>query len=174
MPLVDGPTTKFEHTILPSLPVISGPASHKPKLAATGKTVLNLASPNWVGLLEDERIKEVAIGTLRGYGLSPCGPPGFYGTLGKSINMGKPSFEVLILARICRRSHSARKRHCSLPRDRLGHRLLAIVLHHHFSHSCIRQTRRCRRGRQIGQLCHPEGSSDLSMHGQVVRAQRYG
>ena len=83
MPLVDAPTTKFEHTILPSLPVISGPASHKPKLAATGKTVLNIASPNWVGLLEDERIKEVAVATLRGYGLSPCGPPGFYGTLGE-------------------------------------------------------------------------------------------
>lgn len=82
-PLVDHPVTRFENAILPSLPVILGPASHKPKLAATGKTVLNIASPNWVGLLDDDKIREVAIGTLRGYGLSPCGPPGFYGTLGK-------------------------------------------------------------------------------------------
>lgn len=80
-PLIDAPANKFDHTILPSLPVVLGPASHKPKLAATGKQVLNVASPNWIGLLDDERIKKVAIDTLRGYGLSPCGPPGFYGTL---------------------------------------------------------------------------------------------
>ncbi|KAJ9118071.1 hypothetical protein QFC24_006343 [Naganishia onofrii] len=80
-PLVDAPGSKTEMAILPALPTIVGPASHKPKIAATGKIALNLASPNWSGFLDNERLKEVAIKTLREYGTSPCGPPGFYGTL---------------------------------------------------------------------------------------------
>lgn len=81
-PLVDAPATATEAAILPAVPTIIGPASHKPKIAATGKIALNLASPNWSGFLDNERLKEVAIKTLREYGTSPCGPPGFYGTLG--------------------------------------------------------------------------------------------
>lgn len=81
-PLVDAPASKTEAAILPSVPTIVGPASHKPKIAATGKVALNLASPNWSGFLDNEKLKEVAIRTLREYGTSPCGPPGFYGTLG--------------------------------------------------------------------------------------------
>ncbi|GHJ88812.1 hypothetical protein NliqN6_5214 [Naganishia liquefaciens] len=80
-PLVDAPATATEAAILPAVPTIIGPASHKPKIAATGKIALNLASPNWSGFLDNERLKEVAIKTLREYGTSPCGPPGFYGTL---------------------------------------------------------------------------------------------
>ena len=113
MPLVDPPANKFEHTILPSLPVISGPASHKPKIAATGKTVNNIASPNWIGLLEDERIKDVAIATLRGYGLSPCGPPGFYGTLGQfssPVITPFPRLTVLLFF-ASRRPYSIGERH---------------------------------------------------------------
>ena len=81
-PLVDAPATATEAALLPAVPTIIGPASHKPKVAATGKIALNLASPNWSGFLDNERLKEVAIKTLREYGTSPCGPPGFYGTLG--------------------------------------------------------------------------------------------
>lgn len=81
VPLIDAPSTAIEDSILPSLPIISGPASHKPRLQATGKQVLNLASPNWAGLLDNERIKNVAVDTLRDYGVGTCGPPGFYGTM---------------------------------------------------------------------------------------------
>jgi 7-keto-8-aminopelargonate synthetase-like enzyme len=82
-PLVDAPASKTEAAILPAVPTILGPASHKPKIAATGKVALNLASPNWSGFLDNDKLKEVAIRTLREYGTSPCGPPGFYGTLGE-------------------------------------------------------------------------------------------
>jgi 7-keto-8-aminopelargonate synthetase-like enzyme len=86
-PLVDAPGSKTEMAILPALPTIVGPASHKPKIAASGKIALNLASPNWSGFLDNERLKEVAIQTLREYGTSPCGPPGFYGTLGETTHV---------------------------------------------------------------------------------------
>jgi serine palmitoyltransferase len=44
---------------------------------------MNFASPNWAGFLADERIKEVAVNTLKEYGVGTCGPPGFYGTMGE-------------------------------------------------------------------------------------------
>lgn len=46
-----------------------------------GKRCLNLASHNYLGLLEDEKIQEAAIKSLRKYGVGSCGPRGFYGTL---------------------------------------------------------------------------------------------
>lgn len=64
------------------MPVISGPVGPKPKLA-NGKTVMNLASYNFTGLQGNEYIKERAVEILRKYGLGSCGPPGFYGTIGK-------------------------------------------------------------------------------------------
>ncbi len=82
MPLIAPALTNFDATIIPSLPIVAGPASHKPKLASTGKTVLNFASPNWAGLLGDEGMKDIAIETLKKYGVGTCGPPGFYGTMG--------------------------------------------------------------------------------------------
>ncbi len=35
-----------------------------------------------MGLLEDVRLKDQAVKTLREYGVGCCGPPGFYGTMG--------------------------------------------------------------------------------------------
>ncbi|CAG8699419.1 13044_t:CDS:2, partial [Ambispora leptoticha] len=65
---------------LEKTPVIIGPPGLKPKLA-NGSTVINLASFDFLGLSNNEKIKEKAIETLRGYGVGACGPPGFYGTL---------------------------------------------------------------------------------------------
>ncbi|KAH9474532.1 Serine palmitoyltransferase 1 [Psilocybe cubensis] len=73
--------TANEQSDLASAPIISGPNGPKPKLAATGKNALNLASYNFTGLAGNEHIKQRAIDTLRKYGLGSCGPPGFYGTL---------------------------------------------------------------------------------------------
>lgn len=67
-----------------AMPVISGAAGPKPRLASSGKTVLNLASYNFTGLQGNEHIKDRAVETLRKYGLGSCGPPGFYGTIGAS------------------------------------------------------------------------------------------
>jgi serine palmitoyltransferase len=71
-----------EQSDLDAVPVIVGPNGPKPKLASTGKTVINLASLNFTGLAGNEHIKQRAVETLRKYGLGSCGPPGFYGTLG--------------------------------------------------------------------------------------------
>ncbi|KZO99097.1 serine palmitoyltransferase [Calocera viscosa TUFC12733] len=79
-PLVT-PLTPAEQAQLNALPIISGAAGPKPKLASTGKTVLNLASYNFAGLANNEHIKEQAVGALRKYGVGSCGPPGFYGTI---------------------------------------------------------------------------------------------
>ncbi|KAF8909746.1 serine palmitoyltransferase [Gymnopilus junonius] len=75
------PLTQSEVSDLAAVPVITGPNGPKPKLAATGKTVTNLASLNFAGLAGNEHIKQRAVETLRKYGLGSCGPPGFYGTL---------------------------------------------------------------------------------------------
>ncbi|CAH7665982.1 pyridoxal phosphate-dependent transferase [Phakopsora pachyrhizi] len=44
------------------------------------RTVTNLASINFAGLIGDERVKLRAIEQLRRSGVGSCGPPGFYGT----------------------------------------------------------------------------------------------
>ncbi len=81
-PLTD-PLSEKDKAELASIPVVQGAAGPRPKLLNNGKTVVNLASYNFVGLQGNERAKERAIQTLRKYGLGSCGPPGFYGTIGK-------------------------------------------------------------------------------------------
>lgn len=46
-----------------------------------------MAIPDWVGFVEDDKMKEIAIDTLKEYGVGTCGPSGFYGTIGKSPSM---------------------------------------------------------------------------------------
>jgi serine palmitoyltransferase len=79
------PLTPEEQSDLASVPVVSGPNGPRPKLLNTGKQVLNLASYNFTGLAGNETIKELAIETLRKYGVGSCGPPSFYGTIGMSV-----------------------------------------------------------------------------------------
>lgn len=52
-----------------------------------GQKCLNLATHNYLGLLEDETIREKAIESLKKYGVGSCGPRGFYGTVGKTTRM---------------------------------------------------------------------------------------
>ncbi len=79
------PLTPKEQIYLASVPVVSGANGLWPKLANTGKQVLNLASYNSTGLAGNENIKVRSIETLRKYGVGSCGPPGFYGTIGASV-----------------------------------------------------------------------------------------
>jgi len=84
-PLVT-PITAEQIADLAKVPVIQGPNGPRPKLMNNnGETVLNLASLNFTGLAGNELIKQRAIKTLRKYGLGSCGPPGFYGTIGRCI-----------------------------------------------------------------------------------------
>ncbi|KAJ3055056.1 serine palmitoyltransferase component [Rhizophlyctis rosea] len=78
-PLVP-PLTDFQKTELEKLPIIAGPAGPKPKLA-DGKERINLSSYNFLGIMNQESIKEKAVEALRKYGVGSCGPPGFYGTI---------------------------------------------------------------------------------------------
>ena len=72
--LLGVPLTPEEQIDLASIPVVSSANVPRPKLANTGRQVLNLASYNFTGL---EIVKERAIETLRKYGVGSCGPPGF-------------------------------------------------------------------------------------------------
>ncbi|KAJ3041937.1 serine palmitoyltransferase component [Rhizophlyctis rosea] len=78
-PLVP-PLSDFQRAELEKLPVITGPAGPKPKLA-DGKERINLSSYNFLGIMNQESIKEKAVEALRKYGVGSCGPPGFYGTI---------------------------------------------------------------------------------------------
>lgn len=56
-------------------------------MTVDGKECLNLASHNYLGLLEHELLEERAIQSLHKYGVGSCGPRGFYGTVGKEVSM---------------------------------------------------------------------------------------
>lgn len=50
-------------------------------VSINGKKCLNVASMNFLGMSGREDIEEVAVETLRKYGVGSCGPRGFYGTV---------------------------------------------------------------------------------------------
>ncbi|KAJ6669681.1 hypothetical protein lerEdw1_000230 [Lerista edwardsae] len=58
--------------------VVSGPPTHK--IIVNGKECVNFASFNFLGLLDNERVKNAAQASLEKYGVGTCGPRGFYGT----------------------------------------------------------------------------------------------
>ncbi|KAI4502713.1 hypothetical protein M0802_001757 [Mischocyttarus mexicanus] len=51
------------------------------KILINGQECLNLGSHNYLGLTENKKIEEVAVATVRKYGIGSCGPRGFYGTI---------------------------------------------------------------------------------------------
>ena len=79
------PLSAAEEAELASVPVVVGATGTKVKLLNYSKPVLNFASYNFTGLAGNEVIKERSIDILRRYGLGSCGPPGFYGTIGKTL-----------------------------------------------------------------------------------------
>ena len=89
IPLVDHGTTQMDDLILPTIPMIYGPNGVRVKVSSqpNAKSVLNMAYPDWVGFAEMEKMKTVAIETLREYGVGSCGPSGFYGTIGQFIKI---------------------------------------------------------------------------------------
>ncbi|XP_078424958.1 serine palmitoyltransferase 1 isoform X2 [Cetorhinus maximus] len=74
-PLV--PPISKDHPALNSN-VVSGPPTHN--IVVNGKECINFASFNFLGLLDNEKVKNVALASLKKYGVGTCGPRGFYGT----------------------------------------------------------------------------------------------
>ncbi|XP_043916254.1 serine palmitoyltransferase 1, partial [Protopterus annectens] len=74
-PLV--PPVRKDHPAL-NYNVVTGPASHI--IVVNGKTCINFASFNFLGLLDNKRVKTAALESIKKYGVGTCGPRGFYGT----------------------------------------------------------------------------------------------
>ncbi|XP_044301984.1 serine palmitoyltransferase 1 isoform X1 [Varanus komodoensis] len=74
-PLV--PPVSKDHPAL-NYNVVSGPPTHK--ITVNGKECINFASFNFLGLLDNDRLKNAAKVSLAKYGVGSCGPRGFYGT----------------------------------------------------------------------------------------------
>ncbi|KAJ2669126.1 serine palmitoyltransferase component [Coemansia spiralis] len=83
--------TEFEREALDKAIMIDGPNGTKVRLASgsTSKPVLNFASYNFLGFIDNPDIEKRAIETLRKYGVGSCGPPGFYGTLDVHMELEK-------------------------------------------------------------------------------------
>lgn len=50
-----------------------------------------------MGFVEHDKLKQVAIDTLRNYGVGSCGPSGFYGTIGASCSSLTPAIGARLL-----------------------------------------------------------------------------
>ncbi|XP_030323578.1 serine palmitoyltransferase 1 isoform X1 [Calypte anna] len=74
-PLV--PSVPKEHPAL-NYNIVSGPPTHI--ITVNGKKCVNFASFNFLGLLDNEKVKNAAQASLKKYGVGTCGPRGFYGT----------------------------------------------------------------------------------------------
>ncbi|KAJ2448571.1 serine palmitoyltransferase component [Coemansia sp. RSA 2336] len=83
--------TEFERETLDKAVMIDGPNGTKVRLASgtNGKPVLNFASYNFLGFLDDPELSKHAVESLRKYGVGSCGPPGFYGTLDVHMELEK-------------------------------------------------------------------------------------
>lgn len=73
--------TDLERRTLDSVPTVYGQNGTHARLSPGGKPVINLSVYDWLGFVENDRLKETAIKTLREYGVGSCGPMGFYGTI---------------------------------------------------------------------------------------------
>uniref|UniRef100_A0A8C9RFB1 Serine palmitoyltransferase 1 n=1 Tax=Scleropages formosus TaxID=113540 RepID=A0A8C9RFB1_SCLFO len=75
----DHPSLNYDPNTKLNLSIVCGlPTSHK--IVVNGKECINFASFNFLGLLDNERVKKRALSSLKKYGVGTCGPRGFYGT----------------------------------------------------------------------------------------------
>lgn len=73
--------TDLERKTLDSVPVVYGQNSSHARIAPGGKPLINMGVYDWLGFMDHAELKDVAIDTLREYGVGSCGPMGFYGTI---------------------------------------------------------------------------------------------
>ncbi|KAM5228199.1 serine palmitoyltransferase 1 isoform 4-T4 [Ctenodactylus gundi] len=81
-PLV--PPVSKDHPAL-NYNIISGPPNHN--IVVNGKECINFASFNFLGLLDNPRVKAAALASLKKYGVGTCGPRGFYGTFDVHLDL---------------------------------------------------------------------------------------
>lgn len=81
-PLV--PETPADHPALNPL-YVEGKLTKYVKIE--GKTYLNAATLNFLGLVGDDRIEEAASKAIFKYGVGSCGPRGFYGTIDVHLDL---------------------------------------------------------------------------------------
>ncbi|KAJ1059328.1 hypothetical protein K5549_008129 [Capra hircus] len=81
-PLV--PPVSKDHPAL-NYNIVSGPPSHN--IVVNGKECINFASFNFLGLLDNPRLKAAALASLKKYGVGTCGPRGFYGTFELDVHL---------------------------------------------------------------------------------------
>jgi serine palmitoyltransferase len=48
-----------------------------------GRDCLNLATHNYLGLVDNKEMEDMAVECIKKYGVGSCGPRGFYGIVGK-------------------------------------------------------------------------------------------
>eukprot|EP01133_Synstelium_polycarpum_P015374 gene15374-18236_t len=53
------------------------------------ENVINLARSNYLGLVADKKVNEIAEETIRKYGVGSCGPRGFYGSIDVHLQLEK-------------------------------------------------------------------------------------
>eukprot|EP00069_Balaena_mysticetus_P011818 bmy_21482T0 len=56
-------------------------------IVVNGKEGINFASFNFLGLLDNPRLKAAALASLKKYGVGTCGPRGFYGTFDVHLDL---------------------------------------------------------------------------------------
>ncbi|GAB6032725.1 Serine palmitoyltransferase 1 [Chamberlinius hualienensis] len=57
------------------------------EVTVDGKHCINLATHNYLGMIENPKVEEAAIKSLRKYGVGSCGPRGFYGTIDVHLDL---------------------------------------------------------------------------------------
>lgn len=72
-PEVDENDPRLQHRL------VTGPAEFY--ISVNGKECLNLATPNYLSLNDNQSIRSIAADSIRTYGIGSAGPRGFYGTL---------------------------------------------------------------------------------------------
>src|SRR5207253_4623797 len=72
------PPSPPDHPALAPRVVSSKMGKH---VTVDGKECLNMATRNYLGLVEHPSLEEKAIQSLRKYGVGSCGPRAFYGTV---------------------------------------------------------------------------------------------
>lgn len=73
--------TELERNTLDSVPTVYGHNGAYARVSPGGKPQLNMGVYDWLGFMNSNELKDVAISTLREYGVGSCGPMGFYGTI---------------------------------------------------------------------------------------------
>ncbi|KZS20238.1 serine palmitoyltransferase 1 [Daphnia magna] len=81
-PLV--PDTNEDHPALDPF-VVEGKVGKY--VCVNGRDCLNLATHNYLGLVEDKNMEDSAVECIKKYGVGSCGPRGFYGTVDVHLNL---------------------------------------------------------------------------------------